>query len=60
MVSTHANPAWMSLARANVKMVEHSRQLMLTIFSFGYVPSYVCVGTAPSVGSTAVPDLSNQ
>src|SRR5258708_20783969 len=34
------------LAHADVKMLEHNRQLMLTIFSFGYVPSYVCVGTA--------------
>jgi hypothetical protein len=48
------------LAQTNVTMVEHSRQLMLTLFSFGYVPSYVCVGTAPSVGSAAVPDSRNQ
>jgi len=41
------------LAHANVKMVEHSRQLMLTLFSFGYVPSYVCVGTVPDNGSAA-------
>ncbi len=47
------------LAHANVKMLEHSRQLMLTIFSFGYVPSYVCVGTAND-GSTAPPDLSGK
>jgi len=48
------------LAHANVKMVEHSRQLMLTLFSFGYVPSYVCVGTVPDDGSAAPPDLSAQ
>lgn len=47
------------LAHANVEMLEHSRQLLLTISSFGYVPSYVCVGTAPYDGSTAPPDLSN-
>jgi len=33
------------LARTNVKMLEHNRQLMLTILSFGYVPSFTCVGT---------------
>lgn len=48
------------LAHANVKMVEQSRQLMLTIFSFGYVPSYVCVGTIPYDGSNPLPDLSIQ
>src|ERR1700704_3555997 len=48
------------LAHANVKMLEHSRQLMLTIFSFGYVPSYVCLGTAPIDGSNPPPDLSRQ
>ncbi|MGA7870006.1 MAG: hypothetical protein WCA22_03815 [Candidatus Binatus sp.] len=47
------------LAHANVEMLEHSRQVMLTIFSFGYVPSYVCVGAAPYDGSTGLPDLSS-
>jgi hypothetical protein len=47
------------LARANVTMLEHNRQLMLTIFSFGYVPSYVCVGTVPYDGSNAPADSSN-
>ena len=48
------------LAHANVKMVEHSRQLMLSIFSFGYVPSWVCVGTVPDDGSATPPYLSVQ
>jgi len=48
------------LAHADVTMLDHRRQLMLTILSFGYVPSYVCVGTAPYDGSTALPDLSSQ
>lgn len=48
------------LAHANVKMVEHNRQLMLSLFSFGYVPSYVCVGTVPDDGSVAPPSLSVQ
>jgi hypothetical protein len=47
------------LARANVTMLEHSRQLMLTLFSFGYVPSYVCVGTVSYDGSNAPADSSN-
>ena len=48
------------LAHANVKMVEHNRQLMLSLFSFGYVPSYVCVGTVPYDGSVAPPSSSVQ
>jgi len=48
------------LAHTNVKMLEHSRQLTLTILSFGYVPSYVCIGTAPYEGSNPLPDLSIQ
>ena len=48
------------LAHANVKMVEHSRQLLLSIFSFGYVPSYVCVGTVPEDGAAAPPYSSVQ
>jgi len=47
------------LARANVTMLDHSRQLMLTLFSFGYVPSYVCVGKVPYDGSNAPADSSN-
>ena len=47
------------LAQADVTMLEHSRQLMLTLFSFGYVPSYVCVGTVASDGSNAPADSSN-
>jgi hypothetical protein len=48
------------LARADVKMLEHSRQLMPTLFSFGYVPSYICVGSAPYDDSIALPNQSNQ
>lgn len=48
------------LAHGNVQMLEHSRQLMLTIFSFGYVPSYLCVGAVPYDESTALPDLRKQ
>jgi hypothetical protein len=48
------------LARANVTMLEHSRQLMLTLFSFGYVPSYVCVGSVPDDGSNAPADSSKE
>ena len=40
------------LAHGKVKMLEHNRQLMLTISSFGYVPSYVCVGAVPYDVST--------
>lgn len=35
------------LAHANVQMVQHNRQLMLSMFSFGYEPSYLCTGTVP-------------
>ena len=48
------------LAQADVKMIEHNRQLMLTLFSFGYVPSYICVGSAPYDGSIALPNRSDQ
>ena len=48
------------LARGDVTMLQHSRQLMLTLFSFGYVPSYVCVGTVPYGGSTAPAGSSHQ
>jgi hypothetical protein len=48
------------LAHANVEMLEHSRQLMLTICSFGYVPSYTCVGTVPYNDSTAPQNLSSE
>jgi hypothetical protein len=41
------------LAQADVMMLDHSRQLILTIFSFGYVPSYICTGSVPYDGSTA-------
>ena len=44
------------LAHANVRMLEHSRQLLPAISSFGYVPSYVCVGTVPSDASAEPPD----
>ena len=47
------------LARANVTMLDHSRQLLLTLFSFGYVPSYVCVGKVSYDGSNAPADSSN-
>ena len=47
------------LARANVTMLEHSRQLMLTLFSFGYVPSYVCIGKVPYDASNAPAESSN-
>ena len=47
------------LAHADVKMLEHNRQLMLTIFSFGYVPSYVCVGTARDA-SNSPPDMTGR
>ena len=48
------------LARANVEMLEHSRQLMLTILSFGYVPSYLCVGAVPYDESVTQPGLSTK
>lgn len=48
------------LARANVTMLHYNRQLMLTLFSFGYVPSYVCVGAVPYDGFTAPADSSRQ
>ncbi len=40
------------LAHANVEMVQHTRQLAISIFSFGYEPSYLCTGTAPLIGSS--------
>jgi hypothetical protein len=40
------------LAHADVKMLEHTRQLALSIFSFGYEPTYLCTGTAPLAGSS--------
>jgi hypothetical protein len=47
------------LAQADVTMMDHSRQLMLTILSFGYVPSYVCVGKVPYDGSNPPADSSH-
>ena len=48
------------LAQANVTMLHYNRQLMLTLFSFGYVPSYVCVGAVPYDGFTAPADSNRQ
>ncbi|HKN12995.1 MAG TPA: hypothetical protein VJX68_07340 [Candidatus Binatus sp.] len=48
------------LARANVTMLKYDRQLMQSLFSFGYVPSYVCVGTVPYDGTTAPAGSSNR
>jgi len=44
------------LAHADVTMLEHSRQLLAAISSFGYVPSYVCVGTVPFDASAQPPE----
>lgn len=35
------------LAHANVRMVQHTKQLGTSILSFGYEPSYLCTGTVP-------------
>jgi uncharacterized protein YcfL len=45
------------LAHANVQMVQHTRQLAVSIFSFGYEPAYLCTGTAPLSGSSAAPEV---
>lgn len=41
------------LAHANVQMVQNSRQLMLSMFSFGYEPSWLCTGTVPLTGPSS-------
>jgi len=43
------------LAHANVRMVQHTRQLTLNMFSFGYEPSWLCTGTVPITSSHAAP-----
>jgi hypothetical protein len=48
------------LAQANVTMLQYNRQLMQALFSFGYVPSYVCVGTVPYDGTIAPAGSSNR
>ena len=48
------------LAHANVTMVEHSRQMLAAISSFGYVPSYTCVGTVPKDAGAQPPDLKSK
>jgi hypothetical protein len=46
-----------ALAHADVKMLQHSRQLAISIFSFGYEPAYLCTGTVPASGSAAAPEV---
>jgi hypothetical protein len=45
------------LAHADVEMVQHSRQLAISIFSFGYEPSYLCTGTVPLVGASKASEV---
>jgi uncharacterized protein YcfL len=45
------------LAHANVKMLQHTRQLAISILSFGYEPSYLCTGTAPLGDSSPAPEI---
>ncbi len=46
------------LARADVKMVQHSRQFRVSVLSFGYEPLYLCTGTVPITGSSSGPNSS--
>jgi hypothetical protein len=48
------------LAHANVKMVQHSKQLGTSILSFGYEPSYLCTGTAPITGPSSSTNSASQ